>query len=209
MKNNSGSKTYSLYSQQGRLISTIQNGAITDYIYLGDQLVAWHSNNQPNDNQPGYTGHLEDDDFQLTYMQQRYSDPVIGRFYSNDPVGFSASNPMMFNRYAYGNNNSYKYIDSAGRESEFYFFAWWRRRHAKCWSGCWSHKNNASYVTDLEGYAGLTTVGAGFLSGTSIAGEGYVGFGVAAGPRAPLHASGNIIRTWVLPISVKNENQEQ
>ncbi len=48
-------------------------------------------------------------------MQQRYYDPVIGRFYSNDPVGFSASNPMMFNRYAYANNNPYKYTDPDGR----------------------------------------------------------------------------------------------
>lgn len=48
-------------------------------------------------------------------MQQRYYDPIIGRFYSNDPVGFTASNPMMFNRYAYANNNPYKYRDPDGR----------------------------------------------------------------------------------------------
>ncbi len=47
-------------------------------------------------------------------MQQRYYDPVIGRFYSNDPVSFSASDPMLFNRYAYGNNNPYKYTDPDG-----------------------------------------------------------------------------------------------
>lgn len=47
-------------------------------------------------------------------MQQRYYDPVIGRFYSNDPVGFSADKPMMFNRYAYANNNPYKYTDPDG-----------------------------------------------------------------------------------------------
>jgi len=47
-------------------------------------------------------------------MQARYYDPVIGRFYSNDPVGFTASNPMMFNRYAYANNNPYKYVDPDG-----------------------------------------------------------------------------------------------
>jgi RHS repeat-associated protein len=65
----------------------------------------------------GYTGHLEDTDLGLTYMQQRYYDPEIGRFYSNDPVGFSASNPMMFNRYAYANNNPYKFVDPDGRET--------------------------------------------------------------------------------------------
>lgn len=48
-------------------------------------------------------------------MQQRYYDPVIGRFYSNDPVGFTTSNPMMFNRYAYANNNPYKYVNPDGQ----------------------------------------------------------------------------------------------
>ncbi|MEI5638301.1 MULTISPECIES: RHS repeat domain-containing protein [unclassified Pseudoalteromonas] len=39
------------------------------------------------DNEIGYTGHKYDTDIGLTYMQARYYDPVIGRFYSNDPVG--------------------------------------------------------------------------------------------------------------------------
>ncbi|MBU0914521.1 MAG: RHS repeat-associated core domain-containing protein [Gammaproteobacteria bacterium] len=53
-------------------------------------------------------------------MQQRYYDPVIGRFYSNDPVDMlghmQKGNPTMgFNRYAYANNNPYKYTDPDGR----------------------------------------------------------------------------------------------
>jgi hypothetical protein len=47
-------------------------------------------------------------------MQARYYDPVIGRFMSNDPVGFT--NVHTFNRYAYANNNPYKYIDPDGME---------------------------------------------------------------------------------------------
>lgn len=61
----------------------------------------------------GYTGHLQDKDLGLTYMQARYYDPLIGRFYSNDPVGFT--NVHTFNRYAYANNNPYKYVDPDGR----------------------------------------------------------------------------------------------
>ncbi len=61
----------------------------------------------------GYTGHLEDTDLGLTYMQQRYYDPVIGRFYSNDPVGFRDTHS--FNRYVYANNNPYKYVDTNGK----------------------------------------------------------------------------------------------
>ncbi|MBU2224170.1 MAG: RHS repeat-associated core domain-containing protein, partial [Gammaproteobacteria bacterium] len=82
------------------------------------QLIARIGNTAAAEDKPGYTGHLEDDDLSLTYMQQRYYDPVIGRFYSNDPVGFTASNPMMFNRYAYGNNNPYKYTDPTGETAE-------------------------------------------------------------------------------------------
>ncbi|WP_245603169.1 RHS repeat domain-containing protein [Shewanella fidelis] len=63
----------------------------------------------------GYTGHLQDEDLGLTYMQARYYDPLIGRFYSNDPKGFS--NVHNFNRYAYANNNPYKYIDPDGKEA--------------------------------------------------------------------------------------------
>jgi len=48
-------------------------------------------------------------------MQARYYDPVIGRFYSNDPVGYTTQNPVMsFNRYLYVNNNPYKYTDPNG-----------------------------------------------------------------------------------------------
>ncbi|WP_368881660.1 RHS repeat-associated core domain-containing protein [Shewanella algae] len=64
----------------------------------------------------GYTGHLQDKDLGLTYMQARYYDPLIGRFYANDPVGWTPSNPVMsFNRYLYVNNNPYKYTDPSGQ----------------------------------------------------------------------------------------------
>ncbi|NQZ86913.1 MAG: hypothetical protein HRT54_04965 [Colwellia sp.] len=67
----------------------------------------------------GYTGHVNDADLGLTYMQARYYDPVIGRFYSNDPVDvlghIGHGNPVHgFNRYTYANNNPYKYVDPDG-----------------------------------------------------------------------------------------------
>lgn len=61
----------------------------------------------------GYTGHLQDTDLGLTYMQARYYDPLIGRFYSNDPVGFTGEVDT-FNRYSYVANNPYKYTDPTG-----------------------------------------------------------------------------------------------
>ncbi len=61
---------------------------------------------------PGYTGHVRDVDTGLSYMQQRYYDPLAGRFLSVDPI---EANAASFNRYWYANNNPYKYIDPDGR----------------------------------------------------------------------------------------------
>jgi hypothetical protein len=54
-------------------------------------------------------------------MQARYYDPVIGRFYSNDPVDAishlgNAEGIKGFNRYSYAVNNPYKYKDPDGRQ---------------------------------------------------------------------------------------------
>ncbi|ADN75521.1 ParB-like nuclease domain protein [Ferrimonas balearica DSM 9799] len=67
----------------------------------------------------GYTGHKFDKDLALSYMQARYYDPVIGRFYSNDPVDalghIRRGNPTHgFNRYTYVNNSPFKYVDPDG-----------------------------------------------------------------------------------------------
>ena len=81
---------------------------LSHYRALGDEV------EQKRDD-VGYTGHKYDADLALSYMQARYYDPVIGRFYSNDPVGWTPSNPVMsFNRYLYVNNNPYKYTDPNG-----------------------------------------------------------------------------------------------
>jgi len=52
----------------------------------------------------------------LTYMQQRYYDPMVGRFLSVDPVEARESGDN-FNRYSYAANNPYKFTDPDGRES--------------------------------------------------------------------------------------------
>ena len=66
----------------------------------------------------GYTGHRLDKEIGLVYAGARYYDPVIGRFMGVDPVGFVEDNPMSFNRYAYANNNPYKYVDPDGRYAD-------------------------------------------------------------------------------------------
>ncbi|OOG59320.1 RHS repeat-associated core domain-containing protein [Rhodanobacter sp. C03] len=63
---------------------------------------------------PGYTGHVNDPDTALVYMQHRYYDPSMGRFLSVDPKTPTAGNPFDFNRFAYVNDNPILNIDPDG-----------------------------------------------------------------------------------------------
>ncbi len=65
-------------------------------------------------NGPGYTGHVNDPDTGLVYMQARFYDPDIGRFLSIDPVNVSAGNVLTFNRYVYADNNPINKSDPTG-----------------------------------------------------------------------------------------------
>ena len=68
-----------------------------------------------DDKDTAYTGKKLDRDTGLLYFGARWNDPDAGRFTGVDPVGFMESNPQSFNRYAYANNNPYRYIDPDGR----------------------------------------------------------------------------------------------
>lgn len=68
-------------------------------------------------NGPGFTGHVDDVDTGLIYMQARYYDPSNGRFLSCDPVVPSPKNTFSVNRYDYANNNSIRNVDPNGRQS--------------------------------------------------------------------------------------------
>jgi RHS repeat-associated protein len=77
--------------------------------------------NRPLTDGPGFTGHVQDAATGLTYMQQRYYDPGIGRFLSTDPVQANPNTGASFNRYVYASNNPYKFIDPDGRSDVNYF----------------------------------------------------------------------------------------
>jgi uncharacterized protein RhaS with RHS repeats len=51
-------------------------------------------------------------------MQQRYYDPVIGRFLSVDPITADGNNGANFNRFWYANNNPYLFTDPDGRQAK-------------------------------------------------------------------------------------------
>lgn len=63
----------------------------------------------------GYTGHVMDRATGLTYMQQRYYDPALGRFLSIDPVPTDAGSGFNGNRFWYANSNPYRATDPDGR----------------------------------------------------------------------------------------------
>jgi len=100
--------------QGSPVMATDENGAVLwreEYKPYGEKFIK----SPAAKNDVGYTGHQSEDDIGLVYQQQRWQDPLIGRFYSDDPLGFNANNIQSFNRYAYGNNNPYKYVDDDGR----------------------------------------------------------------------------------------------
>jgi len=69
---------------------------------------------QANGNRLWFHGKAQDESTGLSYFGARYYDPAIGRFMGVDSAGFNESSLHSFNRYAYGNNNPYRYQDPDG-----------------------------------------------------------------------------------------------
>ena len=88
-------------------------------------LVSWREQYTPfgttltspiaNNDQAGFTGHIKDSATGLNYMQARYYDPLIGRFLSRDPIGFSPERPEMFSSYTYVGNDPVNNTDPTGK----------------------------------------------------------------------------------------------
>jgi RHS repeat-associated protein len=107
--------TYVYTDPQGTpLAEADANGNITatfDYAPYGSQALGTPPNG------PGYTGHVNDPDTGLVYMQARYYDPAVGRFLSTDASKPSAGSAFTFNRYAYANNNPIGNVDLDGKQT--------------------------------------------------------------------------------------------
>jgi RHS repeat-associated protein len=76
-------------------------------------------NNQAasGNNKLWFAGKPYDGSTGLSYMGARYYDPVLGRFVGVDPKAVDPENVHSFNRYAYGNNNPYKFVDPDGHSA--------------------------------------------------------------------------------------------
>lgn len=90
--------------------------------------VVWKENYYPygerlnrdtnSNNKLWFTGKPYDNDTGLTYLGARYYNPLLGRFMGVDPIDVNPENIHSFNRYAYANNNPYKYVDLNGKWAE-------------------------------------------------------------------------------------------
>ena len=115
----------SLMAQGVEVVTYYHNDALGSPIIATDQegRVVWRKSYAPYgqpigqtaQNEPGYTGKFEEPDLGIQNFGARWYDPRIGRFLAIDPAGFDPQNPQSFNRYAYANNNPYKYVDPDGR----------------------------------------------------------------------------------------------
>ncbi|HTV84873.1 MAG TPA: RHS repeat-associated core domain-containing protein [Dyella sp.] len=112
----SGTVTYVYTDPQGTpLAEADASGNITatfDYTPYGSTALGAPPNG------PGYTGHVNDPETNLVYMQARYFDPATGRFLSTDPIPYDEGGINGFNRYAYGSNNPIYNTDPTGQQSE-------------------------------------------------------------------------------------------
>ena len=61
-----------------------------------------------------YTGHTKDAETGLVNMGARMYNPEIGMFYGLDQAAIDPHNEFSFNRYAYANQNPYRYVDPDG-----------------------------------------------------------------------------------------------
>lgn len=110
---NAGDVTYIYTDPQGTpLLETDSTGKIIgsyDYRPYGSQILGTAQSG------PGYTGHVNDPDTNLIYMQARYYDPVVGRFLSIDPDPVRPGEIHGHNRYVYAQNAPLSHTDPSGR----------------------------------------------------------------------------------------------
>ena len=77
----------------------------------------------PDANRLWFTGKPQDPDTGLSYLGARYYSPPLGRFMGIDPKAVDPGDPHSFNRYAYANNNPYKFVDPDGEFAVLAFVA--------------------------------------------------------------------------------------
>jgi len=90
-------------------VSDASGDAVAEYTY--DTFGAVSATNPAFPNPFQFTGRENDDLAGLYYYRARYYHPHLGRFISEDPIGFPGGD---FNLYAYVRNNPLRFVDRSG-----------------------------------------------------------------------------------------------
>jgi len=110
-----GKVTYFYTDPQGSVLAYADAqgnvASMLDYRPYGDKAMTLSPDG------PGYTGHVNDADSGLIYMQARYYDSIVSRFLSSDPKKLSPGDVYNFDRFSYGNSNPIRNIDPDGRNA--------------------------------------------------------------------------------------------
>src|SRR5258706_5274423 len=160
----------------------------------------------------GSTGHEHLDEVGLVHMNGRLYDPMLGRFFSADPIVQAPYNLQSYNRYSYVLNNPLSLTDPSG-------FSWWtkfRDRIAKpiviavaMWwtAGAFSSAmiadaSSSAFAADLAaGANAFEAYGAASAAASAAAPGAYMAGGAAAGFAAGGLQGGNIESAFVGALS--------
>jgi RHS repeat-associated protein len=91
-------------------LGTWMDGTLTRYLPFGE----YRTEPTTELTELGYTGHHENRDIGLTYMNARFYVPTLSRFLSADTIVSDPTDPQTWNRYSYTLNNPVKFIDPTG-----------------------------------------------------------------------------------------------
>ena len=130
-----------------------------------------------------FTGYERDSESGLDFAQARYYNSSHGRFTSVDPLTASATirNPQTFNRYSYGLNSPYKFIDPLGLLSEY------------ATGACGSNCPNSESRWLQSGMAGYTDNYAAFLCGSFECPQEKAPVVAATSPQTGVHEAGHAL----------------
>ena len=93
-------------------------------------------------------------------MQQRYYDPIAGRFLSVDPVVTDANSGKLFGRYTYVDNNPYSKVDPDGREPGEVAYG--------IGAGLVFSRENAQILAEVEASVGNTRAAGAIAAGQAL-----------------------------------------
>jgi RHS repeat-associated protein len=115
-----GTISWSLADRQGSIVDLVdEDGTVLNHFVYD----SFGSRTQTSgvEFRYGYTGRELDGETGLYYYRARYYDPTVGRFISEDPMGFGAGDT---NLYRYVFNNATNYTDPSGQIVPLIALAW-------------------------------------------------------------------------------------